>query len=305
MYKYDTILENNLHIALQFFGCIPSHLKRTYNNSLRVYYKKTKWLLFRAFGSKEGFMHIGLNSRNYYKKDHGYEYFQLKVVDHYIKKTGAKGVLELGCGQGTNLYYLSKWNSNSHFQGIDLYPSKYSRFKKNSNVHILVGDYHDLSHIKTNSIDLVYAIESLCYATNLDKILKEVSRVLKRDGILIVFDAYRKRDDSQYSFIEHVYLQTIEDGFRLKKFPYIVNFEQTVAQNGFKFQKNMNLKKYTRGYLNEIFIRIQHYLHFGVLLKILLKLLPKDVLAGMKAGYLIKDSIKYDLTVYKLHVLSR
>ena len=61
MSKLDQKLEIKRKIAINFFG--RSKKKNTsYNVNVKKYYKNTKWLLFRLFGSKDGFMHIGLIS---------------------------------------------------------------------------------------------------------------------------------------------------------------------------------------------------------------------------------------------------
>lgn len=303
MNELDQQLEKKRKTALIFFE--RSNRKNSpYYTEVKKYYKNTKWLLFRLFGSKDGFMHIGLSRNKFYKKNKGYELFQPSFVNKFIQSNGCKFVLELGCGQGTNLAYLASKNLDAKFWGIDLCPSNYL-VKGKKNVHILTGDYHDLSKISSNSIDLIYAIETLCYAENIKKVLQEAYRVLSDNGILIVFDAYRQKETERYTFEELVYLKTIEDGFRLKQFQDINFFNQITQQSGFMCLKEIDLKQYALGYLNDITTRINKYLRLGIFLKIFLQLFPDDVLGGMKAGYLIEDSIKYNITTYKLHIFKK
>lgn len=303
MYTLDQELERKRKIAINFFG-LTKRKNSFFNIKIAKYYKNTRWLLFRFFGSKDGFMHIGLNKNNFYKKNSGYELFQPAYVNKFIHMKKNCIVLELGCGQGTNLIYLANKNSTATFWGIDLYPC-YSIAKKFKNVNISSGDYHDLSKFCDNSIDIIYAIESLCYAQNIEKVLQEIYRILSPNGTLIIFDAYRRKQNKLYSSVQLRYLKTIEEGFGLIEFKNIDCFDQLVYNLNFSYVEEIDLKKYTIGYLNSLSSRIDKYLRLGIFLKILLHLLPNDVLSGMKAGYLIKDSIKYNITTYRLHVLTK
>lgn len=303
MFELDQKLELKRKKAIRFFG--RSKQKYTsYNANVKEYYKNTKWLLFRLFGSKDGFMHIGLNKNNFYVKNSGYELFQPTFIDKHIHSKKTRHVLELGCGQGTNLIYLAQKNPAITFWGIDLYPS-YSSTKSYKNVHILSGDYHDLSCVSDNSIDIIYAIETLCYAKNIEKVLCELYRILSPNGIIIIFDAYRKKEKEFYSCAELKFLTSIEKGFGLTKFQDIEFFNHAIYNSNLLCIKEIDLKQYTIGYLNNLSARIEKYLRLGIFLKLFLCLLPNDVLGGMKAGYLIKDSIKYNITTYRLHILTK
>lgn len=61
--------------------------------------------------------------------------------------------------------------------GIDLNPGRTNR-------HVVVGDFHELQYADA-SLDFVYT-NSLDHAFDLDRIIAEVRRVLKKDGMFIV-----------------------------------------------------------------------------------------------------------------------
>lgn len=301
MNNYHSKLMNKLKKATFFFRRREKRYT-SYNNRVKNYYKRTKWLLFRLFASNIGFMHIGLSNSGKYRKNSGYEFAQLLYVNKFIINHPVKNVLELGCGQGTNLAFLAWKNPNINLFGIDLYSTK--RFYKR-NVKIIVGDYHDLSMFQDNSVDLIYAIETLCYATNINKVFQEAYRILVKNGKIIIFDAYRQKKQFDYSRDEILYIKTIEEGFALNQFININYFNQAIYKNKLYCLKEIDLKRHTVGYLKNITTRVTRFFRLGLILKNILYLLPDDVIRGMKSGYLLEDSVKYNLLTYKLHILTK
>lgn len=93
-------------------------------------------------------------------------------------------VLDIGCGNGKSTAHLV----GETVIGLDLSESQMvrakSRFKK---AHFIVGDAEKLP-FRTNSFDLVVAINLLHHINNPDKVLKECHRVLKRGGKLLTVD---------------------------------------------------------------------------------------------------------------------
>ena len=61
--------------------------------------------------------------------------------------------------------------------GIDLNPGK-------KNKHVLYGDFHDIQ-FSENSVDIVFS-NSLDHSFDIDSVLKEIKRVLKNGGFLIL-----------------------------------------------------------------------------------------------------------------------
>ncbi|GAF92962.1 unnamed protein product [marine sediment metagenome] len=65
--------------------------------------------------------------------------------------------------------------------GIDLNPGE-------KNPHVLHGDFQDLQ-FPDRSVDIVFS-NSLDHSFDIDKVMKEIKRVLKKDGFLILEMAY-------------------------------------------------------------------------------------------------------------------
>ena len=68
---------------------------------------------------------------------------------------------------------------DKNFYGIDITKSNKVT---NLNITTQYGDYHDMSMFEDNSMDIVYAVETMCYATDIQKVLSEISRILRPSG---------------------------------------------------------------------------------------------------------------------------
>lgn len=96
-----------------------------------------------------------------------------------------QNILEIGCGQGFNAHLLSK-NSKNTVTAIDLSPDEIRVSKhRYPEISFLVMNAENLK-FRSASFDKVYALEVLEHIDNLDKVLSEISRVLRPNGKLIV-----------------------------------------------------------------------------------------------------------------------
>lgn len=278
--------------------------KNTFSNEDVIrYYKKTKYLLYRLAGSKNGEMHIDISEDGVHKKGVKYqEYHEKKISEIIQNNPNIKNVLELGCGQGANMAYLAKRHPKVKFQGIDLFPSLDKKNKK-LNISLIQGDYHDLSMIEDNSIDMVYALETLCYSQNKNQIFKEVNRILKPNGLFIIYDAYLNKKRSELSEIERIAAKMIENGYFLNEFEYIGNINNYIQNNNFTILKEENMKNKVINHLKYYQLRIKKYFKFGPLFTLFCKIIPKEVLGNIVPVYFMANTIEMNLTVYMYHLL--
>jgi SAM-dependent methyltransferase len=90
--------------------------------------------------------------------------------------------------------------------GIDLNPGERNRY-------VVQGDFHDLQYAP-GSLDIVYT-NSLDHAFDIDRIAKEILKVLKPDGFLIV-EAVQGRDQGiSPGFFESFFWKNIDELVRL------------------------------------------------------------------------------------------
>jgi SAM-dependent methyltransferase len=109
------------------------------------------------------------------------------VFDFYyslVKKLKKSGkLLELGCGYG---FLLKRFEKDFETYGIDVSRIAIKKAKeicKNSKIYL--RDAHDLSIFKSNFFDVVVALHVLEHLKNPTKVIKQISRILKKNGIFL------------------------------------------------------------------------------------------------------------------------
>lgn len=159
---------------------------------IRHYYFINDWA-YRHYHSQDGFMHFRVSKSGCFTDED--IYYQPDVISKYIKPGSV--VLELGFGQGANLLYLARCHSDSSFIGVDLTPLD-KKLKVPSNVTTYTLNYNDLSRFEDNSVDVVYAIETIVHNSDKEKIFREVNRILKPGGVSIIYDYALKWNFESY-----------------------------------------------------------------------------------------------------------
>ncbi len=102
-----------------------------------------------------------------------------------MKKNRTTKILEIGCGQGFNTQMLAK-NKKNDVIGIDLSKNDIKIAKKRyPTVHFEAMNAEKLKFLD-NSFDKIYAMDVLEHVDSIQKVAKEISRVLKKKGILVV-----------------------------------------------------------------------------------------------------------------------
>ena len=101
------------------------------------------------------------------------KYFYFPKLNKYL----VNKILEVGCGIGGFLEY------NSNVQGIDINPDLINICKKKLNASLMELDKIPFDDNKYNSVLLDNVLEHI---QNPKKLILEIKRVLKNDGILLI-----------------------------------------------------------------------------------------------------------------------
>ncbi len=97
-----------------------------------------------------------------------------------------KVVLDIAAGSGYGTNLLAQKAKKAY--GVDVSPDAIKYAKENygaKNIEFLVGDAEEIP-LPDKSVDLVISFETIEHVKNYEKFLKEISRVLKEDGIAII-----------------------------------------------------------------------------------------------------------------------
>lgn len=117
-----------------------------------------------------------------------------QIFQHMSFKRGDK-VLFVGVGTGADMELINQ--SDVHITAIDFSPDMLNRAKgkfQNSSISFIEMDAQDMA-FHDETFDYVVASLVLSVVPNPDKCLKEATRVLKKDGKLIIFDKFENNYD--------------------------------------------------------------------------------------------------------------
>lgn len=150
--------------------------------------------------------------------------------------SGVKGkVLEVGCGEGRAIRTVKKRFSSLTTFGCDFLPQSIFRtVHYRDGTHYALCDAHDLPY-KSNSFDAVVVFDLIEHVVDVDKVISEINRILKDDGIFHCFIPCEINFPTLYWFLWKTGISP-----DLKKFVgHIQKFDEKIitdklTQNGFK-----------------------------------------------------------------------
>lgn len=225
----------------------------------------------------DGFLNQSIDEISYL-----YSYFSLSEHESFVREItkkiniNLKGKgLEIGSGPGILSISIVKI-----FEGIEkiilldkvpniskLQNKIISELKLNSKFKSVIGDFNNLK-IEDNSLDFVLDFDSVHHSENFNLTFKEISRVLKPEGVFLCFD----RGQPNYISKKHIeYLLNIEynDKYKLensipldKKFtrrmngetePYLSDWVETAKKNNFTSKVFIFHQKSLKNFLKNIY----------------------------------------------------
>lgn len=130
------------------------------------------------------------------------------VVDQVIAKMDIRPgqqILDLGCGNGWATRRLAKAAAGASAVGVDVSPQMIARAEELHSFTIRaryeIGTFEALD-FPDDKFDKVFSMEALYYATDVQKALAEIRRVLKDGGTAdVVIDLYEERP-STHGWVE-------------------------------------------------------------------------------------------------------
>lgn len=113
---------------------------------------------------------------------------KLKIIAKLMgaEKNISKNVLDVGCASGWFLSEFALRYPKAVFAGVDVHKKAIDYGKKRyKNLKLICSDAHSLP-FSNGSFDVIICAEVLEHVENPKKVLKEIKRVLSKDGIAII-----------------------------------------------------------------------------------------------------------------------
>ena len=155
-------------------------------------------------------------------------------------------VLDAGCGIGGSSIWLAK-NVHCNVVGISITPEQVEKAKKlaeengvSNLTNFYIQDYNKTS-FPDKSFDVVWGLESICYAESKKMFLQEAWRVLKDGGRLIVADGFLNKKPSSKK--EEYYFNNWLEGWAVSNLTSINEFKNYLKNTGFQ---NIMLRNVTK-----------------------------------------------------------
>lgn len=134
-----------------------------------------------------------------------FEQAQANLIHYCVNQltpVSGKKILDVGCGNGTVALYLASQYPFEKVIGVDLNSNNIQiaadeKEKRNADhVEFLEGDAQDLQQIPSNSVDVVFNLESAFHYPDKNDFLHEVHRVLKPNGEFLIADIVSTKNGS-------------------------------------------------------------------------------------------------------------
>lgn len=277
---------------------------RMTQNEVVNYYQSSQWLyrLFIYNSSSLG-MHFGFWDTQTKNRQEAILNENRSIIElgHITKNMR---ILDAGCGVGGTAVYIAK-QTGATVYGITLDPQQVRLAKQNASKrkldHLTEFSAQDYTHtgFPDNYFDIVYGIESICYASPKSAFLKEAYRILKPHGKIIVADGYlaRKTETAHEK-------QVIRDFCTAFVLPEFITENEMLSQ--IKKSNYVNLHHHdktkqtlqTVDFFNRLTISTSIPCHIA-------KYIPSKYTQAMYANYLAMVSTKkaYDMEIftYQIH----
>ena len=169
-----------------------------------------------------------------------------EVMMETAKIESADKVLDAGCGVGGSSIFLAS-TVGCRVTGITLSDRQVNQAKDNAKakqVEQLV-DFRVMNYSKTDfpdqSFDVVWGCESICYADDKEKFIREAFRLLKPGGRLVVADGFVTKFENN----DHPYNRKWLDGWQVNYLETPERFSAFMKSAGFENIKYRDITKET------------------------------------------------------------
>ena len=230
-----------------------------------------------------------------------------KILAQKAGITKQHKVLDAGCGIGGSSLWLAK-NIGCNVTGISL-SAKQVQTANNlayaENLQSLaIFEQQDFTATKyeAESFDIIWAIESVCHASDKSKFINEAYRLLKKGGRLILADFFKQENLAEK---DAALIKQWANGWAIDDFATIKNFTEQLKNAGFH---NTHIEDATAKIIPSA-KRLYRAYFPGVVGGFLYKLFnPKPTIYGKKnidTAYLQYKALKQNLWTYNIILVEK
>jgi tocopherol O-methyltransferase len=152
------------------------------------------------------------------------------------KITAKDLVLDAGCGVGGTAIYVAK-HTGAHVVGITITPDQLpmaQNYARNagisSSTEFFVMDYTKTT-FPDHHFDVIYGLESICYASPKSEFLLEAYRILKPGGRLVIADGYLPHEPKTQ--VERQFAAVVKYAFAMTEFCALTDMNRQIKEVGF------------------------------------------------------------------------
>ena len=113
-------------------------------------------------------------------------------IKELIDDNNVKNIVDLGCGDGTLIYAIKKAYSKMKITGIDISPRRINNLKSKFPKSKFYCRDVCQTKLKKESFDFVHSSQTIEHVEDDKKMVEEMYRLLKKEGILLVSSVIKK-----------------------------------------------------------------------------------------------------------------
>lgn len=188
------------------------------------------------------------------------------ILDEIKTLGNGLDILDLGCGVGASLKYMSEQLAEGFsFWGITI-SSEQAQIAKNQflekRIKVLEGNYLDIPK-SIPKVDLAFCLEAFIHAEDGDRFFKSVSANLNPGGKLIIIDDFKSKENEDAKILRLI--SAYQNGWHAPNFETLTHFEKIAGKYSLTLQKNERLNDYLKiGRPRDRFIKMYTRLFDGI-----------------------------------------
>jgi ubiquinone/menaquinone biosynthesis C-methylase UbiE len=154
-----------------------------------------------SYMDKKEFSYVNCAARNFCQKHYEFRYFKQYLKNNDIDLT-KKTILDVGCGSGYSLALIMEEFQPTELFAFDALPQEIELARQRGvTSNLFVGNVVDIL-LPSDKFDAVFAFDVLHHVPEWRKALKEINRVLKNGGSLLLHEPRKKALDTLERFLK-------------------------------------------------------------------------------------------------------